>query len=100
MSVAYIGTIECTACGKYTYIQNTNEVTIWYHPDDDKPLCEVSCTNCKKKVSTRLTWDHVANFKKRGCKILDFGDRFPPLSDKEIDEFVNGFQTEYDKFFN
>lgn len=81
----YIGYLECDNCSEFFYIKKPDDIKIWFHPDDPQPLCESTCGNCNHVVSARIDFDHMANFKRRGCVIRDWNDRFGPLTEEEID---------------
>jgi hypothetical protein len=83
--MGYIGYLECDNCSSFVYIKKPDDVQIWYHPDDPRPLCEAKCTKCNTLVSSRIDFDHMANFKRRGCAVKDFNDKFAPLTEADID---------------
>lgn len=85
--MGYIGYLECDNCSKIVYITKPSEIEIWFHPDDPRPLCEAKCTNCGEMVSSRIDHDHMANFKRRGCSVRDLNDKFPPLTEEEIESW-------------
>ena len=85
--MGYLGYVECDECGKYTYINKPEEVKIWFHPDDAKALAEVDCVNCGVTVESKISFDHVQNFKRRGCTIMGLNDRYAPLTEEFIDEW-------------
>jgi phage FluMu protein Com len=87
MSVAYIGYLECDNCNHFVHIKNPDELTIWYHPDDSRSLASVKCPKCKHTTESRIEYDDMANFKIKGCKVKDFGDKFVPLTEELIDEW-------------
>ncbi len=98
MEVKFVGFIECT-CSTYVYLDKAKDVKIWHHPDDVYPLAEVNCPTCKSLISCRITWDHVANFRQRGVKIRELNDKFKPITEEEISEFMDGFDGAFDQFF-
>jgi hypothetical protein len=85
--MGYLGYLECDNCLKFVYINSPADIHIWYHPDDPKPLAEASCGECGHTVSSRIDFIEMANFRKRGCLIRSFGDKFSPLSEQMIDEW-------------
>jgi hypothetical protein len=88
VNMGYLGYVECKACGTYTYINNPNQVKIWYHPDDSKSLAQVECS-CGNVVENRISYEHMVNFRRRGCSIMEWNDRFmeKPLTEQNIDEW-------------
>lgn len=82
----FIGYIECDSCGKFVHISNPDDIYIWAHPDDPRPLAQATCP-CGSKVTSRIDRDHMINFKKRGCKIRDYSERFEPLTEEAIDDW-------------
>ena len=100
LTVTYIGYVECEKCKTITYINKPKQIKIWAHPDDEFPLAQVQCSKCKEKVEKRLTWDHVSNFRKRGCKILSLNEKFDKITEEEIDAFKTNFDAEYARFFD
>ena len=99
MTVTYIGFLNCTKCKDVTYISRPEDIKIWAHPDDELPLIEAKCSKCKHKIETRLSWEHVVNFRKRGCKVLTFNEKFTAFTDKDIDEFEENFDAELERLF-
>lgn len=99
MTVPYIGFVECDKCKHVTYINKTKQIKIWAHPDDEYPIAQVTCVKCKNKVETKLTWDHVSNFRKRGVKVLSLSEKFTKITEKEIDDFKENFDAEFAKLF-
>lgn len=86
-NMSYIGYAECDNCKKFVHYSDPGEIHIWYHPDDPNPLVEVDCKNCGAKVSSRITLDHMINFRKRGCVIHDWNLKFSDLKEQDIDEW-------------
>lgn len=97
MTVAYIGYVECDNCDQYVYIKDARDLKIWFHPDDPKPLSEIECTNCHTLVQSRISWEHMVNFRRRGCKVTDLNERFTPLTEEEIENW--DFDADYEKYF-
>lgn len=87
MDVGYIGYAECDNCFKFVYYNDPSQIDIWYHEDDPCVLAEVKCTFCGHIVVSRIAYDHMANFRRRGCVLKDLNDKFPPLTEQEIDEW-------------
>jgi hypothetical protein len=85
--VGYLGYVECDNCTKYVYIDSPADIQIWYHPDDPKPLAEAICNDCGHVITSRIDFLEMANFRKRGCIVRDFNDKFPPLTEQMIDEW-------------
>ena len=85
--MGYLGYVECDSCTKYVYINSPADIQIWYHPDDPKPLAETTCKECDHKITSRIDFMEMANFRKRGCLIRDFNDKFEPLTEAMIDEW-------------
>lgn len=85
MGMSYIGYLECDNCNSFVYIKKPGDVKIWFHPDDPRPLTEAACPKCNHVVSSRIDYEHMRNFVKRGCKLSDFNERFSPLTEDEID---------------
>ena len=82
-----IGYVECDDCGAFTYLCRADEITIWYHPDDPKPVAEAYCAACDSVVSARIDFDHMANFKRYGCKVVSLHHKFEELTEEAIDEW-------------
>jgi hypothetical protein len=99
LTVTYIGFVECEKCSTITYINKPKEVKIWHHPDDDMPITQVKCKKCGMLVEQRITWDHVSNFRKRGCKILPLSNRYPRITEEAICDFEENFDAKYERFF-
>lgn len=87
--MGFLGYVECKECNKYHYVNSPEEIKIWYHPDDTQPLAEVNCSSCGSLIQQRIGFDHMANFKMRGCSISNWNDRFEdnPLTEEMIDEW-------------
>jgi hypothetical protein len=88
-SVGYLGYVECDNCTKYVYINSPSDIAIWYHPDDPKPLAEAKCVECGHTVVSRIDFIEMANFRKRGCIVKDYNDKFSSLTEQMIDEWDN-----------
>jgi hypothetical protein len=85
--VGFIGFVECDACKVFTHITEPKNLTIWYHPDDPEILSEVRCPSCGHIQPSRIQYDDFSNFRKRGCSIRSFGEKFEPLTEEAIDEW-------------
>lgn len=86
-NVGYLGYVECDNCTKYVYIDSPSDIAIWYHPDDPKPLAEVTCTECDHLTVSRIDFHEMINFRKRGCVVKSLNEKFSPLTEKMIDEW-------------
>lgn len=94
--MGFIGYMECDSCEHYVHINSPDEIKIWYHPDDVRPLAEVKCSNCGETVSSRIDFDHMKNFRMRGCVISDWNDKFAdePLTEEMIDDWAKNFDAD------
>ena len=94
--MGFIGYVECDSCDHYVHINEPNDIKIWYHPDDPQPLAEVDCPKCGETVQSRIAFDHMRNFRMRGCVIKDWNDRFEdtPLTEELIDKWAENDHAE------
>lgn len=94
--MGFLGYVQCDDCDRFVYIKKPTDIVIWFHPDDPRPLCEVTCPSCNKLVASRIDFDHMANFRRRGVTIRDFNDKFEALSEQMIEEW--DIDSELDAF--
>lgn len=85
-NMSYIGYAECDDCHKFVYYSDPANIYIWDHPND-KTIAEVVCPLCGLKIVSQISADHRENFRRRGCVINHINDKFPPLTEKDIDEW-------------
>lgn len=86
--VRYLGYVECDHCDKYAYIDSPAQINIWYHPDDDRSaLAETVCSECGELIVGRIDFNEMMNFRKRGCVVRDYNDKFPPLTKEMVDQW-------------
>lgn len=83
--MGFLGYLECDNCDSYVYLNKPEDINVWFHPDDPRPLAEALCPKCGNTVSSRIPHDHMANFKRRGVIIRDFNDKFEPLTEEMIE---------------
>lgn len=97
MSVmGFLGYVECDNCEHFVHFNEPDQIKIWYHPDDARPLAEVNCPKCGHTTKSRIDGDHVHNLRMRGCVISDWNDKFAddPLTEGMIDEWAKQLDTD------
>lgn len=94
--MGFLGYVECDNCNHYTTFNNPDDIKIWYHPDDSRPLAQVKCSRCSNIVEARIDFDHMKNFRMRGCSIMDLNDLHSenPLTEQEIDSWIKSDRIE------
>jgi hypothetical protein len=88
MKNVIVGYVECDKCNEYVTIEDPKALTIWYHPDDPRPLSEVNCPKCGKLISDRIDHEHMANFRRRGCHLKSLSEKFSALTEEDIDNWI------------
>lgn len=82
----YLGHIRCPQCG-YTYITDPKRVIIYFNFDSPEQLTEVSCEGCDQILEGKIDLADVIAFSSNGVEISDLNNKFPPLTNNDIDNW-------------
>ena len=98
LDMGFVGYVECKRCECYIYINSSLDIEIFYHPDDPGALAKYRCPKCEDVIESRISGDHMLNFRSRGVQIRDYNDLFAehPLTEDAIKEW--DIDAEYKAF--
>jgi ribosomal protein S27E len=95
-----IGEYLCDRCGKVE-IHNCDNVVIIFPKGIDLPIAKVRCERCGGEVVSRLTWEEAILFDRAGAKVEGYSFvRGAPITEKDIEEFMNRFDDELSRFLD
>jgi hypothetical protein len=92
--MGFLGYVDCDNCEHFVHFNNPDEIKIWFHPDDPRSLAEVTCPVCGHTTEGRIDFDHMSNLRRRGCVVSELNNKFEPLTEEMIDEWVKQLDTD------